>query len=45
MMDHPIPLHPFADAGFDQQIGGALLEHAGADSLFYVLLAARFQHD
>jgi len=45
VMDQAFPLHPLADASFNQQIDGALLEQAGADSLFDVLPAARLEYD
>jgi hypothetical protein len=44
VMGKAFALHPFTDACFDQQVDGALLEQAGADSLLDVLPAARFQH-
>jgi hypothetical protein len=45
VMSKAFTLHPLADAGFDQQIDGALLKQAGADSLLDVLPAARLEHD
>ena len=36
------PLHALADAGLDQQIRGALFEHARAYARLDVLAAARF---
>ncbi len=38
-------LQPLADAGFNQQVDGALFEQAGANPLFDVLAAASFEHD
>ena len=38
-------LQPFADAGFFQQVHGALLQHTRAHTLLHVLAAAIFEHD
>ena len=34
-----------ADAGFNQQVDGALFEQAGANPLFDILAAASLEHD
>ncbi len=39
------PLHALADACFDEQVGGALLEHAGTDALLHILPATGLEHD
>ena len=41
----PSRLQPLADAGLDEQVGGSLLEHAGADAVLDVLAAAVLEHD
>ena len=38
-------LHPLADAGFIQQVDGALLEQPGANALFCISAAANLEHD
>ena len=45
VVDDPLALHPLADARLDEEVGGALLEHAGADALLDVLAAAGLEHD
>src|SRR5271166_1371649 len=45
MMDQPQPRHALADAGFLEQVDGALLEQAGANSLLDILAAASLEHD
>jgi hypothetical protein len=45
LVTHPLALQPRADAGVRQQIDGPLLQHAGADTLDDVVLAAVFQDD
>jgi hypothetical protein len=44
-VDDPVGVHPRAHAGVPQQVGGALLEHAGADALLDVLAAAALEDD
>jgi len=45
VVDDPLPLQSLADARLDEQVGGALLEDAGADSMFDVLAAAVLEHN
>lgn len=45
VMDQPQTLHPLADAGFIEQVDGALLEQAGANSLLDIFAAASLEHD
>ena len=45
VMDQADALESLADAGFIQQIDGALFEHAGADALLDILAAASLEHD
>ena len=43
-IDHAFAMQPLAAADFVHQIDGMLLEHAGADTTFDILAAARFQN-
>ena len=45
VVDDPLALQPLADAGRDEQVDRALLEHPGADPLLDVLAAAALEHD
>src|SRR5580658_9621169 len=45
VMHQALALQPRAYAGLDHQIGGALLEHAGAHALRDIFLRAAFEHD
>src|SRR6266478_6432987 len=45
VMDEPFALQAIPDACFDQQIHGALLEHARPDALFDVFPGASFNND
>ena len=44
-LDDALALHPLCDAELVQEIGCALLEHAGADTVFDVVAVARLEHD
>jgi len=44
-VDDALALHPLADPGLDEQLGRALFEHAGADTVLDVLAAAVLQDD
>ena len=44
-MDEALFLHALAHAHLDQQVCGALLEHAGADAMLYVFAAAVFEYN
>ena len=41
----PLAVHPLADAGVAQKLGGGLLEHAGPDPVLDVLARARLEND
>ena len=45
MMREAFALKAFADAGFDQQIDGALLQYAGAHAVLDVFAVATLEHD
>src|SRR5215210_5308554 len=45
VVDHPLPLHPVADARLVQQVDRALLQHARPDPVLYVIAAAGLEHD
>ena len=45
VMGQPQPRHALADAGLLEQVDGALLEQAGANSLLDILAAASLEHD
>jgi hypothetical protein len=44
-MDQPLPLHSFANSGFNEQVGRALFENAGANAILAVFAAAIFYDD
>ena len=44
-MHQPLALHTFAHAGRDQEIGGPVLDHAGADARLDIVAAAVFEDD
>ena len=43
-MYQPFALQPVADAGFEHQVDGALLEDAGPHTFFHIFAAASFEH-
>ncbi len=45
VVDDPLAVHPLAHAEIAQQVGRALLEHAGADAVLAVLARAVLEHD
>ena len=45
VVDDPLAVHARADAGRLENLDGALLEHAGPDSLLDVAAAAVLEHD
>ena len=45
VVDDPLAPQAVADPGRDEQVDGALLEHAGPDALLDVLAAAVLEHD
>ena len=45
VVDDSLPVHALADAELAEQVGGALLEHAGADAVLAVVARAALEHD
>jgi hypothetical protein len=45
MVHEPLPLEALAHAHLDQEVDGALLEHAGADAALHVVAVASLKDD